>query len=135
MGRPASRSGTPRRSHGTRPERTVGAVPFPARLAPAVSQHETEVLDHHGQARPVDFDDASWGHYALDLAITGVGVPGALHPVLPGGYRTISPLPPGYEEHQTALLAARRLYLATWHLANELPAAPYLDPLRIFTGN
>ena len=33
------------------------------------------VLDHHGQARPIDFDDASWGHYALDLAIAADSVP------------------------------------------------------------
>jgi Ser/Thr protein kinase RdoA (MazF antagonist) len=93
------------------------------------------VLDHHGQARPIDFDDTSWGHYALDLAITAAGLPQRLHPALLGGYQTISPLPPGYAEHQTALLAARRLYLATWHLANELPAEAYLAPLKTFTGN
>jgi Ser/Thr protein kinase RdoA (MazF antagonist) len=31
--------------------------------------HLGNVLDNHGQARPLDLDDASWGHYALDLAI------------------------------------------------------------------
>jgi Ser/Thr protein kinase RdoA (MazF antagonist) len=91
------------------------------------------VLDHHGQARPIDFDDASWGHYAMDLAIAVDSVPEALHPVLLGGYRTVRPLPPGYEEHETALLAARRLYLATWHLANGLPDEAHLDQLRTFT--
>jgi Ser/Thr protein kinase RdoA (MazF antagonist) len=91
------------------------------------------VLDHHGQARPIDFDDASWGHYAMDLAIAVDSVPEALQPVLLGGYRTVRPLPPGYEEHETALLAARRLYLATWHLANGLPDEAHLDQLRAFT--
>jgi Ser/Thr protein kinase RdoA (MazF antagonist) len=93
------------------------------------------VLDHRGQARPLDFDDASWGHYALDLAIAADSVPGALRPVLLGGYRTVRPLPPGYEEHEAALLAARRLYLVTWHLANGLPDETHLDLLRAFTGN
>ena len=43
------------------------------------------VLDHHGQARPIDFDDASWGHYAQDLAIAADNIPEELHPVLLGG--------------------------------------------------
>jgi Ser/Thr protein kinase RdoA (MazF antagonist) len=93
------------------------------------------VLDHHGQARPIDFDDASWGHYALDLAIAADGVPEELHPVLLGGYQTVGPLPPGYQEHQAALLAARRLYLAIWHLANGLPDDGHLGQLRAFTGS
>lgn len=33
------------------------------------------VLDHDGRARPIDFDDASWGHYALDLAIADDSIP------------------------------------------------------------
>ena len=93
------------------------------------------VLDHHGQARPIDFDDASWGHYALDLAITADGIPEALRPVLLAGYQTVRPLPPGYEEHQAALLAARRLYLAIWHLANGLPDEGHLGQLKAFTGS
>jgi Ser/Thr protein kinase RdoA (MazF antagonist) len=93
------------------------------------------VLDHHGQARPIDFDDASWGHYALDLAIAADSIPEALCPVLLGGYQTAGPLPAGYEEHQGALLAARRLYLAIWHLANGLPDEGHLGQLRAFTGN
>ena len=91
------------------------------------------VLDHHGQARPIDFDDASWGPYALDLAIAADSIPRPLHPVLLGGYQTVRPLPLGYAEHEAALLAARRLYLATWHLANGLPAEAHLDLLRRFT--
>ncbi len=91
------------------------------------------VLDHHGQARPIDFDDASWGHYALDLAIAANSIPDRLRPVLLAGYQTIRPLPPGYQEHQDALLAARRLYLATWHLANGLPDEAHLQLLRAFT--
>lgn len=92
------------------------------------------VLDHHGQARPIDFDDASWGHYALDLAIAADDLPEELHQVLFDGYQTVRPLPPGYEDHQAALLAARRLYLATWHLANGLPDEGHLGQLRAFTG-
>ena len=56
-----------------------------------------------------------------------------LHPVLLGGYQTVEPLPPGYQEHQAALLAARRLYLAIWHLANGLPDEGHLGQLRAFT--
>jgi Ser/Thr protein kinase RdoA (MazF antagonist) len=93
------------------------------------------VLDHHGQARPIDFDDASWGHYALDLAIAVDSVPEELRPVLLGGYRTVRPLPLGYEEHQATLLAARRLYLTIWHLANGLPDEGHLGQLKAFTGN
>jgi Ser/Thr protein kinase RdoA (MazF antagonist) len=93
------------------------------------------VLDHHGQARPIDFDDASWGHYALDLAIAADGIPQDLHQVLLDGYQTVRPLPPGYEEHQAALLAARRLYLAIWHLANGLPDEGHLGQLKAFTGS
>jgi hypothetical protein len=47
----------------------------------------------------------------------------------------VRPLPPGYEEHQAALLAARRLYLAIWHLASGLPDERHLGQLRVFTGN
>ena len=93
------------------------------------------VLDHHGQAHLIDFDDASWGHYALDLAIAADSIPETLRPALLGGYQTVRPLPPGYEEHQAALLAARRLYLAIWHLANGLPDESHLGQLRAFTGN
>jgi Ser/Thr protein kinase RdoA (MazF antagonist) len=93
------------------------------------------VLDHHGQARPIDFDDTSWGHYALDLAIAADSIPEALRPVLLAGYQAVRPLPPGYEEHQAALLAARRLYLVIWHLANGLPDERHLGQLRVFTGN
>ena len=93
------------------------------------------VLDHDGQARPIDFDDASWGHYALDLAIAADDIPHDLHQVLLEGYQTVGPLPPGYQEHQAALLAARHLYLATWHLANGLPDEGHLSQLRAFTGS
>jgi len=93
------------------------------------------VLDHHGHARPIDFDDASWGHYALDLAIAAADIPQDLHPVLLAGYQTVRPLPPGYEEHQAALLAARRLFLAIWHLANGLPDEGHLGQLKAFTGS
>jgi Ser/Thr protein kinase RdoA (MazF antagonist) len=92
------------------------------------------VLDHHGQARPIDFDDVSWGHYALDLAIAADDIPEDLHQVLLDGYQTVRPLPSGYEEHQAALLTARRLYLAVWHLANGLPDEGRLGQLRAFTG-
>ena len=93
------------------------------------------VLDHHGQARPIDFDDASWGHYALDLAIAADDIPEDLHQVLLDGYQTVRPLPPSYEEHQAALLAARRLYLAIWHLANGLPDEGHLGQLAAFAGS
>jgi len=93
------------------------------------------VLDHHGQARPIDFDGASWGHYALDLAIAAHDIPQDLHQVLLDGYQTVGPLPPGYHEHQAALLAARRLFLAIWHLANGLPDEGHLGQLRAFTGS
>ena len=92
------------------------------------------VLDHHGQARPIDFDDASWGHYALDLAITAADIPQDLHPVLLDGYQTVCPLPPGYQEHQAALLAGRRLFLAIWHLANGRPDEGHLGQLRAFNS-
>jgi Ser/Thr protein kinase RdoA (MazF antagonist) len=93
------------------------------------------VLDHHGQARPIDFDGASWGLYALDLAIAAVDIPEDLHQVLLDGYQMVCPLPPGYEEHQAALLAARRLFLAIWHLANGLPDEGHLGQLKAFTGS
>ena len=88
------------------------------------------VLDHHGQARVIDFDDTSWGHYALDLAIAADGAPDALRPVLLAGYQAMRPLPPGYIEHENALLAGRCLYLAIWHLANGLPADAHLEVLK-----
>ena len=90
------------------------------------------VLDHHGQARVIDFDDTSWGHYALDLAIAVDGVPAGLRPVLLAGYQTVRPLPPGYVEHEAALLAGRRLFLAIWHLANGLPADAHLEMLSAY---
>ena len=92
------------------------------------------VLDHHGEARPIDFDDTSWGHYALDLAIAADDIPEDLHQILLDGYQTVRPLPPGYEEHQATLLAARRLYLAIWHLANGLPDEGHLGQLRAFNS-
>ena len=88
--------------------------------------------DHHGQARPIDFDDASWGHYALDLAIAADDIPEDLHQILLDGYQTVRSLPPGYEEHQATLLTARRLYLVIWHLANGLPDEGHLGQLRAF---
>jgi Ser/Thr protein kinase RdoA (MazF antagonist) len=93
------------------------------------------VLDDHGQARVIDFDDASWGHYALDLAIAVDGVSRRLRPALLAGYQTVRPLPPGYVEHEAALLAGRRLFLAIWHLANGLPAHAHLDVLRALVAN
>ena len=98
--------------------------------------HLDNVLDHHGQARPIDFEDTSWGHYSLDLAITAASIPQVLHPVLLNGYQTVRPLPPGYEEHQAALLAARHLFLAIWYLANGLPDEEgHVGQLRAFTGS
>jgi Ser/Thr protein kinase RdoA (MazF antagonist) len=95
--------------------------------------HLGNVLDHHGQARPLDFDDTAWAHYALDLAITVDSVPEPLQPVLLDGYQAVRPLPDGYEEHAAALLAGRRLFLAIFLLAHGLPAAAHLDLLRAFT--
>jgi Ser/Thr protein kinase RdoA (MazF antagonist) len=95
--------------------------------------HLGNVLDHHGQARPLDFDDAVWGHYALDLAVAVDSVPEPLGPVLLAGYRAVRPLPDGYQEHAEVLLAARRLFLATFLLAHGLPARAHLDLLRAFT--
>ena len=37
--------------------------------------------------------------------------------------------------HQSALLAARRLFLVIWHLANGLPDEGHLGQLRAFTGS
>lgn len=96
--------------------------------------HLGNVLDHLGEARPLDFDDAAWGHYALDLAVAVDSVPETLHPVLFGGYRAVRPLPGGYQEHAEALLAGRRLFLATFLLAHGLPAAAHLNLLRAFTA-
>jgi Ser/Thr protein kinase RdoA (MazF antagonist) len=96
--------------------------------------HLGNVLDDHGHARPLDFDDAAWCHYALDLAITVESVPVPLQPVLLDGYQAVGPLPDGYEEHAAALLAGRRLFLATFLLAHGLPAAVHLDLLRAFTA-
>jgi Ser/Thr protein kinase RdoA (MazF antagonist) len=96
--------------------------------------HLGNVLDHRGQARPLDFDDASWGHYALDLAVAVDSVPEPLHPVLLDGYRAVRPLPAGYQEHTEALLAGRRLFLATFLLAHGLPAGAHLDLLQAFTA-
>jgi Ser/Thr protein kinase RdoA (MazF antagonist) len=96
--------------------------------------HLGNVLDHHGRARPLDFDDAAWCHYALDLAITVDSVPEPLQPVLLDGYQAVRPLPDGYEEHAAALLAGRRLFLAIFLLAHGLPAAAQLDQLRAFTA-
>jgi Ser/Thr protein kinase RdoA (MazF antagonist) len=97
--------------------------------------HLGNVLDHRGVARPLDFDDAAWGHYAMDLAVTVDSVPETLHPVLLGGYRAVRSLPDGYQEHAEALLAGRRLFLATFLLAHGLPAAAHLDLLRAFTAH
>lgn len=69
-----------------------------------------------------------------DLAIAADDIPQDLHQVLLDGYQTVRPLPPGYDEHQAALLTARRLYLAIWHLANGLPDEGHLGQLRAFTG-
>jgi Ser/Thr protein kinase RdoA (MazF antagonist) len=86
--------------------------------------HLGNVLDHHGQACPLDFDDAAWAHYALDLAITVESIAEPLHPVLLDGYQAVLPLPDGYEDHAAALLAGRRLFLAVFLLAHGLPQQP-----------
>jgi len=95
--------------------------------------HLDNVLDRHGQACVIDFGDASFGHYALDLAIAVDSVPEPLRPALLGGYQTVRPLPPGYDEYEATMLAARRLFIAIWHLANGLPDDGRLDELRAFT--
>jgi Ser/Thr protein kinase RdoA (MazF antagonist) len=56
---------------------------------------------------------AARGHYALDLAITAEDVPAPLRPALLVGYQEMRPLPPGYAEHQDALLAERILFHAS----------------------
>jgi Ser/Thr protein kinase RdoA (MazF antagonist) len=94
--------------------------------------HLGNVLDDHGQARPLDFDDACFGHYAMDLAITSDSLPEPLWPALLDGYQTIQPLPDGYHEHQATLLAGRRLFLATFLLAARLPADGHLQLLRAY---
>jgi Ser/Thr protein kinase RdoA (MazF antagonist) len=94
--------------------------------------HLGNVLDDHGQARPLDFDDACFGHYAMDLAITVDSLPEPLWPVLLDSYQTIQPLPDGYQEHQATLLAGRRLFLATFLLAARLPADGHLQLLRTY---
>jgi Ser/Thr protein kinase RdoA (MazF antagonist) len=96
--------------------------------------HLGNVLDDHGQARPLDFDDACFGYYAMDLAITVDSLPEPLWPVLLDGYQTIQPLPNGYQEHQATLLAGRRLFLATFLLAARLPADGHLQLLRAYAG-
>jgi Ser/Thr protein kinase RdoA (MazF antagonist) len=96
--------------------------------------HLGNLLDHRGEARPLDFDDAAWGHYALDLAVAVDSVPEPLQPLLLGGYQTVRPLPDGYQDHAAALLAGRRLFLATFLLAHGLPAGAHLDLLRAFTA-
>jgi Ser/Thr protein kinase RdoA (MazF antagonist) len=70
----------------------------------------------------------------LDLAVAVDSVPEPLQPVLLGGYQAVRPLPAGYQEHTEALLAGRRLFLATFLLAHGLPAATHLDPLEAFTA-
>ena len=94
--------------------------------------HLGNVLDDHGQARPLDFDDACFGHYAMDLAITVDSLPEPLWPVLLNSYQTIQHLPDGYQEHQATLLAGRRLFLATFLLAARLPADGHLQLLRAY---
>jgi Ser/Thr protein kinase RdoA (MazF antagonist) len=96
--------------------------------------HLGNVLDDDGQARPLDFDDACFGHYAMDLAITVDSLPKPLWPVLLDGYQEVQPLPDGYQEHQATLLAGRRLFLATFLLAAPLPADGHLKLLRVFAG-
>ena len=49
------------------------------------------------------------------------------------GYQAVRPLPDGYQEHAAALLAGRRLLLATFLLAHRLPAAAHLDLLLAIT--
>ena len=105
---------------------TIPAARFTTRVA-------TPQLPDGG--RCIGFDDASWGHYALDLAMAADDIPRELHPVLLRGYQTVCPLPPGYHEHQAALLSARHLYLAIWHLANGLPDEDHLSQLRAFTAH
>ena len=84
----------------------------------------------HGPILPVNSTEGS--------AIRTVSPPPpsrGLRPVLLAGYQAVRPLPPDYEEHRAALLAARRLYLAIWHLAGGLPDERHLGQLRVFTGN
>lgn len=69
------------------------------------------------------------------MIISDLLVSSLVHQVLLDGYQTVCPWPPGYQEHPAALLAARRLFLAIWHLANGLPDEGHLGQLRAFTGS
>ncbi len=54
----------------------------------------TSELPEGGRCIAFTFDDASWGHYALDLAIAAVDIPQDLHQVLLDGLPDGAPTAP-----------------------------------------
>jgi Ser/Thr protein kinase RdoA (MazF antagonist) len=89
------------------------------------------ILDHHGQARPIDFDDASWGPYALDLAIAAEDIPGELHPVLLRGYHGEVEAAGGQQRGLVLVIAGRqRVHRLTMEIYTEVPSAVTRDALK-----
>lgn len=79
--------------------------------------HHGNYLFHDGEARAIDFDDASYEHLVYDLATTLWALQPhrklpALQAALFEGYESVRPLPPGWDTHLTTFIAARYLLVS-----------------------
>ncbi len=79
--------------------------------------HHGNYLFHNGEARAIDFDDASYEHLVYDLATTLWALQphrklAALQRALFAGYESVRPLPPGWDTHLKTFISARYLIVS-----------------------
>jgi len=76
--------------------------------------HPRNVVFHHGEARPLDFDDCLIGHWAYDLAVTLRGTGEGALPALLRGYRRVRCFPDEQLRPLPVFLAARYASVMLW---------------------
>ena len=110
----------------------LGTTPDRFRLIHA-DLHQGNVLYFEDEARAIDFDDTGFGHLLLDIATTFWGLSlqpnvAELRAAFCDGYQAIAPLPPGYDTHLDAFIAARFL-MTTGYVLKRAPKQPNLKGL------
>ncbi len=95
--------------------------------------HHGNYLFHDGEARVIDFDDCGFEHHVYDLATTLWALQThrrlpALQDALLEGYSAVRPLPPGWDTHLQAFIAARYL-IVTYYVVARAADNPHLRRL------
>lgn len=82
----------------------------------------SNVMFHHGEARPIDFDDCGFGYFLYDIAILLDRIEmredyASLRAALLEGYRQIRPLAAEHEEYLDLFVLARWVFLGICFLS------------------